>query len=203
MPNWTYNSINIQGEPKDIREFMNVISEHSANPDDAPDVMYKLINCNPTPDIFKNIHSGSSTIDGIQYREWFVDEDGTNRPMMDITREDIEKEYGFVNSIDWQYANWGTKWGDVETELISEVYTEARGTLDFTFNSAWGEPFILLNDIATKYNLQIINKWSIEMDQGNGISHYPMKHTEADIVYKQHIEGLKAISKKVNEITNE
>ena len=50
MPNWTWNNTNIQGEPKDVREFMQVITELSANPDDAPDVMYNLNNCNPTPD---------------------------------------------------------------------------------------------------------------------------------------------------------
>ena len=196
MPNWTWNNTNIQGEPKDVREFMQIITELSANPDDAPDVMYNLNNCNPTPDIFKNIHSGSITIDDVKYTEWFVDEDGTKRPMMDITKEDIEKEHGYSNAIDWQYANWGTKWGDVDTELISEVYTEARGTVDLRFDSAWGEPFMLLNDIAIKYNLQIINKWSIEMDEGNGISHYPLKNT--NVIYKEHVEGLKQIKNKFN-----
>ena len=35
-----------------------------------------------------------------------------------------------------QYANWGTKWGDCDTQLIGQD----DGSASFTFESAWSAP---------------------------------------------------------------
>ena len=42
------------------------------------------------------------------------------------------------------------------------------------FESAWGEPFILLDDIANKYDVSIKNVWCVEFEHEHTISKYPL-----------------------------
>lgn len=200
MPNWTDNKVVIRGTAENVKRFMDDITTLEANPDDTPDEVYDLTSVNPVPDIYKNMHSGARDIDGVKCTEWFEDDEGV-RPLLDITRQEIIDKYGYANGIDWQYGNWGTKWGDCDTEVQSQTYTDTHGTVDMTFGSAWSPPFMLLNDIAIKYDLEITNKYIIEFEDEGHIDRYPLSLKETDELYNLHRKGLENVKKAVDNLT--
>ena len=162
MPNWTDNQITITGGSEQIAELLKVIQ----NEDDT----ISLSNINPVPEVFTGLHSGARTIDGVKYDLWLEKEGKEPVGLDDNEVSKIMKLTGATDAIDWQYKNWGTKWGDCETEL----YTKNKTKLQLKFSSAWGEPFILLDDIAKKYNLEIENIWMVEFEEGWETSNYPL-----------------------------
>lgn len=193
MPNWTYNSCEISGSDDNIAEFLATIKQYDKEQEED---WYDFTRCNPMPKEFNNLHQGSRTIDDVRYDAWYEDEDGV-RPMMDMVKDNLMKEYGTYQPIDWQYNNWGTKWGDCQTTLIDDEIVDDIRTLHFTFESAWGEPFRLLNDIAIKFNLTIENTWDIELGNGDGISEYPWTPEDTERIYNEHETGLQAMRESV------
>ena len=196
MPNWTYNTVEITGSIEDIQNFIDLVKVT----DGEGKNWYDFTQCNPIPDDLRNIHQGGATIDGVRYDAWYEDEDG-RRPMMDMVKDRLKKEYGTYQPIDWQYNNWGTKWGDCETTLISDTITKNNREVVFQFDSAWGEPFRLLNDIAIKFNLTIVNSWDIELGNGDGVSEYPWTPEDTERIYNEYEKSMQEMHEKVREIT--
>ena len=193
MPNWTYNSCEISGSDDNIAEFLATIKQYDKEQEED---WYDFTKCNPMPTEFNNLHQGSRTIDDVRYDAWYEDADGV-RPMMDMVKDKLMKEYGTYQPIDWQYNNWGTKWGDCQTELVSDTTDESGRELHFRFESAWGEPFRLLNDIAIKFNLTIKNTWDIELGNGDGVSEYPWTPEDTERIYNEHETALEAMRESV------
>lgn len=196
MPNWTYNTVEITGSIEDVQNFIDLVKVTDGKGKD----WYDFTQCNPIPDDLRNIHQGGATIDGVRCDAWYEDEDG-KRPMMDMVKDRLKKEYGTYQPIDWQYLNWGTKWGDCETTLISDTITKNNREVVFQFDSAWGEPFRLLNDIAIKFNLTIVNSWDIELGNGDGVSEYPWTPEDTERIYNEYEKSMQEMHEKVREIT--
>ena len=196
MPNWTYNSCEISGSDDNIAEFLSTIKQYNKEQEED---WYDFTTCNPMPKEFNNLHQGARTIDDVRYDAWYEDEDGV-RPMMDMVKDKLMKEYGTYQPIDWQYNNWGTKWGDCQTTLIDDEIADDIRTLHFRFESAWGEPFRLLNDIAIKFNLTIKNTWDIELGNGDGISEYPWTPEDTERIYNQHETELNNMRKETRKL---
>ena len=180
MPNWTYNSVEVTGSVQDVQEFLDTVKVT----DDEGTDYFDFTQVNPIPEELQAIHTGSITIDDVRVDAWYEDEDG-RRPVMDMIKEDLTEKFGTYQPIDWQYNNWGTKWGDCQTELVDDTINKSGRELHFRFESAWGEPFRLLNDIAIKFNLEITNVWDIEMGQGNGESKYPWTPEDTERIYAE------------------
>ena len=196
MPNWTYNTVEITGSVENVQNFLDLVKVT----DDKGVSWYDFTQCNPIPDDLRNIHQGGATIDGVRYDAWYEDEDG-KRPMMDMVKDRLVKDYGTYQPIDWQYLNWGTKWGDCDTTLISDTITKNSREVVFQFDSAWGEPFRLLNDIAIKFNLTIVNSWDIELGNGDGVSEYPWTPEDTERIYNEYEKSMQEMHEKVREIT--
>jgi len=196
MPNWTYNTVEITGSVENVQNFLDLVKVT----DDKGVSWYDFTQCNPIPDDLRNIHQGGATIDGVRYDAWYEDEDG-KRPMMDMVKDRLVKDYGTYQPIDWQYLNWGTKWGDCDTTLISDTITKDSREVVFQFDSAWGEPFRLLNDIAIKFNLTIVNSWDIELGNGDGVSEYPWTPEDTERIYNEYEKSMQEMHEKVREIT--
>ena len=186
MPNWTYNTVEITGSVEDIQNFIDLVKVTDAEGKDY----YDFTQCNPVPDELRNIHQGNMNIDGVQCDAWYEDDDGTKRPMMDMIKDNLLEKYNVHTPLDWQYLYWGTKWGDCETWLMSDTITKDGRECVFHFNSAWGEPFRLLNDIAVKFNFEIRNEWMVEMDEGEGISEYPWTPEDTERIYANYEKSL-------------
>lgn len=194
MPNWTYNNTQIKGNKVDVANFLNTI----IGKDDKGEYYYDFTKCSPMPVELENLHQGSRNIDGVTVDAWYEDGDDV-RPMMDMVKDRLIKEHKTYKPIDWQYNNWGTKWGDCATELLSDETVDDTRTLEFYFESAWGEPFRLLNDIAIKFNLDIENKWDIELGNGDGISTYPWTPEDTEQIYTQHEYELESMRNAVRD----
>jgi len=152
MPNWVTNDVVIMGDKNSIKELYDDIS--------IDEDVFFLANTLPTPKELTEVHSGAITIDGVRYGNWYEDEDGTKTPVLDMRLDELKEKYNCTNSIDWQYLNWGTKWGDRETHIISKD----DKTIVLTFESAWGEPFLLLQHIAEMYKVEIVNRYLDEFE---------------------------------------
>jgi len=152
MPNWVTNNAVITGDKNSLNELYDDITINEG--------VFYLANTMPTPSELTDIHSGSITIDDVRYRNWYEDDDGTRRPVLDMKLDELKEKYKCTNSIDWQYLNWGTKWGDRDTEIISKD----DKSIVLTFQTAWGEPFLLLQHIAETYKVEIVNKFLDEFE---------------------------------------
>jgi hypothetical protein len=187
MPNWCRNNLVITGNKDSIDELVKDIT----NDDD----IISLTNTMPTPTELTAVHSGSITIDDIRYSNWYEDKDGTRRPVLDMTLDDLKAKYNCTNSIDWQYLNWGTKWGDCETVIDRKN----DKTLNVWFESAWGEPFMLLQHIAETYKVEIINSYQDEFEYDLPKPHraeYPIENY--GMVEQEHVSSFTNIMKEFN-----
>ena len=173
MPNICRNSVEITGNTEDITKFLNTITKK----DDKGEYYYSLTECNPMPKELEDLHQGARTIDGVRCNVWYEDEDGA-RPMLDIVKDELIEKYGSYEPINWQYDYWGTKWGDMDTKLVNDTTDGDTRTLHFWFESAWGQPFILLHDICVKFNLTMTNKYDIEFEEELHKDTYPIENAE-------------------------
>jgi hypothetical protein len=115
MPNWNNTSLVVEGDPAEVQRFIEGIKDS------------KIIESYyPCPDEL-NILSGHMAEDNPEYAQWVAK-----------TEENIVK-YGVPNWYEWQYQYWGTKWGDVRTE-IDEPFTQENGKAQclIQFETAWG-----------------------------------------------------------------
>lgn len=197
MPNWTNNVIEIRGTVDDVNKLMTDITISDVTNDEE---RYELVKIKPIPDELKNIREGRRTIDDVSCEAWYEDEDGTVRPMMDITKQELVDKYGTYKSIDWQYRNWGTKWGDCDTQVLEDNIHDDIREIKLMFDSAWGEPFMLLNDIARKYNVNIINTHLTEFEYDSEQTNYPWTDDETTEVYNNFREGLSSTQKMLDDI---
>jgi len=185
MPNWVTNQVVITGSKDCIDKLVTVITNDNNT--------YSLTNTMPTPKEFDGIHSGSITIDDIRYKNWYEDENSTRTPVLDMTLDSLKEKYNCDNSIDWQYLNWGTKWGDRDTQIISKD----DKSIVLTFESAWGEPFLLLQHIAETYKVEIVNKFLDEYEYDLPEPHrtdYPIENF--GMVEQEHVTSFTELFKQ-------
>lgn len=123
MPNWCTNNLYIQGKAEDLRRFHDAVKR-----DNGYEILRSLV---PTPQELTDTVSG-----------W------TNNEAEQAEREKQyaknTAKYGYKDWYDWQYANWGTKWGDADTDLVGDNF--AGGDIEFYFQTPWGPP---IEGIAT------------------------------------------------------
>tara|TARA_R100000742_G_C4222100_1_gene45598 strand:- start:43 stop:636 length:594 start_codon:yes stop_codon:yes gene_type:complete len=194
MPNWTDNHLKIQGNEEDITRLLD---------DTKLGEEIYLTLAKPMPAVFKDIHEGFCTIDGEKVDVWRggtrSDELGPRGEdaiaVKDDEKSEMLKLYGTYKRSDWQYINWGTKWGDSETKVVYED----DGYIEITFNSPWSEPYVLLDYIAREYNLSIKNRAIDEFDfEGENIvkTEFPLDCTHEELV-KETSEQVYAMQKAI------
>ena len=121
MPNWCNNSMSVEGDPATIKRFLNAVTDEEGK----ISILNRLV---PVPQELRDTPSG-----------FFGDSDKQRE--MELQNERNLVKYGHKDWYDWQYAEWGTKWGDCDTELTNEDTTnDGKGWLNFVFESAWGCP---------------------------------------------------------------
>ena len=136
MPNHCNNTLGIIGLTKDVESFFNLVKVESNDVD------------NVDFEIFNGLMPMPKELDGTKKN---YEPESKN--------EDLIKKYGADNWYDWCNTNWGTKWGDYETqsdgiEHISEYkylvledgskdyensFKELTGesSLQFSYDTAW------------------------------------------------------------------
>ncbi len=114
MPNWTYNTIRIDGTPTRLRAFVKAVKGENGVFD-----FNRLI---PIPEFLKHTRSGLATIDGKQVASWYVIDptriDGADNERCFTPREEAQlRDLCCESWCDWSCNNWGTKWNACGPEI--------------------------------------------------------------------------------------
>ena len=115
MPNWVTTTMSITGSKEELERFASGIKNDR--------ILESYVPC---PEELRETVSG-----------FYSDED-----KMEELRKKGEAniaKYGHKDWYEWQYHNWGTKWGDCDTHL-EPVMESANGLYEISgqFQTAWG-----------------------------------------------------------------
>lgn len=125
MPNWTQNHMNIRGKSREIQRFISAIT----TTDDEGNTILRIVQLMPMPEALEGTESPTPAspepnenwarllAEGEITQEWH-DELVANQIRRYEAGQKAKAETGYYNWWDWQIKNWGTKWGDSQTEDI-------------------------------------------------------------------------------------
>jgi|GEM_PF-4875948 len=102
------NTLTVTGPVKKLERFQGIAEPLS---------MERLL---PTPEDFREIMTGTNTIDGVKYRMWMLCYT-KEIPIPELVKRRFLIRYGTVCRNQWRIANWGTRFdlvvGGKETEV--------------------------------------------------------------------------------------
>lgn len=115
MPNWVSTTTTVTGSREELSKFVDGIKDKK--------ILESYVPC---PQELRDTMSG------------FTHDEAKAEEMRKKNEENIAK-YGHKDWYEWQYATWGTKWGDCDTyiEPITELGNGAH-EVSITFLTAWG-----------------------------------------------------------------
>jgi hypothetical protein len=115
MPNWVSTTASVTGSKEELQRFISGITDKG--------ILESYVPC---PTELRETLSG-----------FFGDE--VKAEEIRKKNEDNIAKYGHKDWYDWQYAVWGTKWGDCDTHLEKPVEM-SNGSWEVTgsFQTAWG-----------------------------------------------------------------
>ena len=113
MPNHCSNRLGVYGDSAKLSEFVATVTRTEAEQTESKETYSILEKTLPCPEELRN-----------------VDANSTKRPTM-------LKKYGASDWYEWCNDNWGTKWGDYDTEL-EDFEPGEDDAVFFTYTTAWG-----------------------------------------------------------------
>lgn len=131
MPDYCNNYLHIEGDDKIIDDLINKVVDDDRDP--LP-FIYLLDNLFPCPKELSKTISGFLT-------------DPDEQAKLQRAYDDNIAKYGYKCWYDWCVANWGTKWSDDETILISRT----EGKVVFSFVTPYAPPEKAFAKISTDY----------------------------------------------------
>lgn len=135
MPNWCDNRLHISGDKETIMTFIEKARNTQERAEKRKQPYDILQNLYPCPQELTDTVSGYSNDEEVQKER-------------EKQYEANKAKYGYKDWYDWQYAKWGTKWGDCDTDIVDAdpfVTPDGRAHAEFMFQTPWGPP---LNGIA-------------------------------------------------------
>jgi len=146
MPNHCYNNLNVSGDRAELERFISAITVAET---EAGAQRYCISQLVPMPKVLEGTQSPTPSspephpnwanllANGEITQEWYDQLIANN-----IQRyEDGQKAYAetrYYNWYDWAHSNWGTKWGDYETSVLSgELYADIGDTISLCYTTAW------------------------------------------------------------------
>ena len=113
-------------------------------------------------------------------------EDGENGRLADFMPQPTDAAGELIGGVDWQYDNWGTKWGDCETELSDENYAvPTMSSISMHFQTPWGPATGLLKEVSRLHpNVTIDNEYEEPGMNFFGIARYK----GGELVIEEHHE---------------
>jgi hypothetical protein len=160
MPNWTSNTIRIDGAEADIRAFLEAVKWE--------DEIFDFNRIIPMPELLKYTSTGNRTINGTAVTSWYVINPEDPIPGDDGVRlftpeeEATLKEIGYSDWYHWSFDNWGTKWGACRAELTECVFT-VPCYAEIRFDTAWAAPLPILHKMIEMFpKLSFVCNWQNE-----------------------------------------
>lgn len=115
MPNWVSTTLGVKGSEQEVKRFVDGVKDKN--------ILESYIPC---PQELRDTVSGS-----------FQDED----KMTELRKQQESNiaKYGHKDWYDWQYDNWGTKWGDSDTDIGTPTdLSDGSWELVIHYMTAWG-----------------------------------------------------------------
>lgn len=141
MPNWCNTTMTVIGPKDDIMSFVNGVQK-----EDGELMIIKTYMPCPkdlyitSTETYEEIpHKWNEFVkDGTWTQEEYDRRVSENNELLARQKENIAK-YGVKDWYDWQYINWGTKWGDCHTEIVDPPREEGgHWMVSYNFQTAWG-----------------------------------------------------------------
>ena len=142
MPNWVYNTMNVSGDPEDVRTFVGEM----ATP--IPSHIY--------PEGGYIAKDGEWKMEEVTFSFWNV-----------IAPTDLKSYFTGETWYNWNCANWGVKWDAKMNMDELEISDHADGcsSVSYSFDTAWGTPTEVFQALTKKYpHLE----FSIEFEEEQG-----------------------------------
>ena len=136
MPNWCSNTLEVRGEPKELKKFQKVMT--------VEDGTFNWTDWFPTPAGLTGTKSPATVKDELTPQEI---EGGC------LTTEQSEaliKEQGHNNWYDWCIANWGVKWSACDASDWHEADDDGKA-LYASFESPWCPPELVIEKMIVEF----------------------------------------------------
>jgi hypothetical protein len=141
MPNWCDNRLHISGDIETIKTFIQKVTNTEEQAEKRRQRYDILQNLYPCPQELTDTVSGFSHDENVQ---------SERQQKYDANKA----KYGYKDWYDWQYAKWGTKWGDSDTDIIDPepfITPDGRAHAEFVFQSPWSPPIEGIAHITTMF----------------------------------------------------
>ena len=105
MPNWASCSLTVEGNPENVRAFLNaagVMESEAGELSEAKELLGAFV---PVPEILTHVHHGSVEIDGQRHTHW-IEAGDTRTPITELDEAMLMREHGATNWYDWSTNNW-------------------------------------------------------------------------------------------------
>lgn len=136
MPNHCMNRLKVVGEPKEVLRFIETITVQK----DGEERLEILETIVPCPNELRNTTSG-----------FFGDAD--KQKALEAQYAANREKYGYPDWYEWCINNWGTKWGDYDTEQkFVHVNMDKTGMIvEYTYTTAWGPALNGIKLVSEKF----------------------------------------------------
>lgn len=141
MPNWCDNRLHISGDTETIKTFIQKVTNTEEQAQKRRQRYDILQNLYPCPQELTDTVSGFSHDEAVQAER-------------EKEYEANKAKYGYKDWYDWQNANWGTKWGDSDTDIVDAeplITPDGIAHAEFMFQSPWSPPLEGIAHIATLF----------------------------------------------------
>jgi hypothetical protein len=114
MPNWVSTTLTVRGSEEEIKRFKDGIKDSR--------ILESYVPC-PT-ELHETVAGSVGTDKAEEHRK---------------QQESNIAKYGHKDWYDWAYDNWGTKWGDCDTEISEPMaFSDGSWEVQARYMTAWG-----------------------------------------------------------------
>lgn len=132
MPNWVATIMEITGEPEELERFRKGVKVSTRE-----EPVYDFSKEYGSQQIGTREVEVLSILDGfVPIPEELYEVTHPVRAEQEELAQKMVDKYGFADWYNWQYENWGVKWGDCHTQLDDEQHDEPK--LVYRFDTPWG-----------------------------------------------------------------
>ena len=151
MPNWVDTSFEIRGPRTELARFLDGIKEVEGTKRIIESYLPCPTELRETTSTFVHASIPEKWIewvtDGSWTQEQYDERVAENRKLAEQQDSNIAK-FGHKDWYDWEYTNWGTKWGDCHTDI--HEFGEKDTSISGSFDTAWGpaeEAFLRISEM--------------------------------------------------------
>lgn len=114
MPNWVSTTLTVKGSEEEIKRFKDGIKDSK--------ILESYVPC-PT-ELHETVAGSVGTDKAEEHRK---------------QQESNIAKYGHKDWYDWSYDNWGTKWGDCDTDISEPMaFSDGSWEVQARYMTAWG-----------------------------------------------------------------